>query len=61
MHVSEPLSGWCLPAEQLVHVGEPVDAEVPFVQSEHAVADVLPLVLLPAEHGKQKTDAAADW
>ena len=61
MHVSELFEGWYSPAEQGVQVADPVDEAVPAGQLVHAAAPRVPLELVPALQGTQKTEAAFGW
>ena len=66
MHVSELFEGWYSPAGHGVQVADPVDEAVPAGHIVHAAAprvplERVPLELVPASHGRQKTEAAAGW
>ena len=61
MHMSELLEGWYSPAGHGVQVADPVDEAVPAGHLVHAAAPRVPLELVPASQGMQKTEAAAGW
>ena len=61
MHVSEFFEGWYSPTGHGVQVADPVDEAVPAGHLVQFAAPVVPLELVPASQGTQKTEAFAGW